>query len=93
MGRRKNNNNNNNSQSSMNITNTITRFQDEEDDTTVSSNLEDSVTAIDKTTEDEAMCDADVSYTDADDDKTSADYYFDSYSHFGMFLFYFLRTP
>lgn len=96
MGRRKNNKSSDNNQSSMKISgsdpdrhqhNTITRFADaEEDDSTVSSILEDSVAApVDGTAiDDEAMCDADVSMLDGEDDKTSADYYFDSYSHFGI---------
>lgn len=99
MGRRKNNKSSDSNQSSMKISgsdpdrhqhNTITRFADaEEDDSTVSSILEDSVAApVDGTAiDDEAMCDADVSMLDGEDDKTSADYYFDSYSHFGIFLF------
>lgn len=96
MGRRKNNKSSDNNESSTKVSdsnpdrqqhNTITRFADaEEDDATASSILDDSVAApVDGTAiEDEAMCDADVSMIDGEDDKTSADYYFDSYSHFGI---------
>lgn len=96
MGRRKNNKSSDNNESSTKVSdsnpdrqqhNTITRFADaEEDDATASSILDDSVEApVDGTAiEDEAMCDADVSMIDGEDDKTSADYYFDSYSHFGI---------
>ncbi|KAH7572167.1 hypothetical protein JRO89_XS04G0214400 [Xanthoceras sorbifolium] len=94
MGRRNNNKKTNNSQSSMNFTNfndqqnTITRFEDAEDETAVTSNLEDSVVATDIATEDESMCDVDGSLVDGGDNKTSADYYFDSYSHFGIHEFH-----
>lgn len=99
MGRRKNNKSSDNNESSTKVSdsnpdrqqhNTITRFADaEEDDATASSILDDSVAApVDGTAiEDEAMCDADVSMIDGEDDKTSADYYFDSYSHFGIYPF------
>lgn len=99
MGRRKNNKSSDNNESSTKVSdsnpdrqqhNTITRFADaEEDDATASSILDDSVEApVDGTAiEDEAMCDADVSMIDGEDDKTSADYYFDSYSHFGIYPF------
>ena len=61
-----------------------------------SSNLEGSIVAVDKAAEDVSMGEPDVSFVDCDgdddDDKTSADYYFDSYSHFGIFSYsyYFL---
>ncbi|KAJ0030487.1 hypothetical protein Pint_13352 [Pistacia integerrima] len=87
MGRRKVKNNDN--QNSMKQQNTSVRFEDEEVETTVSSNLEESVTVADIAIEDEAMCDAGVSLVDGEDDKTSADYYFDSYSHFGIHEFSF----
>ncbi|OAY27156.1 protein arginine N-methyltransferase 1.1 [Manihot esculenta] len=92
MGRRKNNSNNN--QGSMGFTDaqqqgTKNRFHDEDEKlTTQSSNIVDSTVAGDKAIamEDDSMCEADVSFVDDDDDdnKTSADYYFDSYSHFGI---------
>ncbi|XP_031252363.1 probable protein arginine N-methyltransferase 1.2 [Pistacia vera] len=82
MGRRKVKNNDNHN--SMKQQNTSVHFEDEEVETTVSSNLEESVTVADIAIEDEAMCDAGVSLVDGEDDKTSADYYFDSYSHFGI---------
>jgi protein arginine N-methyltransferase 1 len=61
------------------------RFNDEEEEEE-SSNLDDSIVATEKSIaiDDVAMQDPDVSFVDGcDDDKTSADYYFDSYSHFG----------
>lgn len=86
MGRRKNKSNDN--QNSMKQQNNSVCFEDQDVETTGSSNLKESVTAVDITIEDESMCDADVSFVDGEDDKTSADYYFDSYSHFGIFLIY-----
>ncbi|KAK1550215.1 hypothetical protein Q3G72_015597 [Acer saccharum] len=90
MGRR-NNKKNNHGQSSMSFTNpdeplnTVTRFEDAEEEIAVSSNLDDSIVAGDKATEDdESMCDVDGSFVDGGDNKTSADYYFDSYAHFGI---------
>ena len=79
--------NNNNNQSSGTANNRIMhqhlRFEDADEvieDAAESSNL------------DESMCDPNadakepaISFIDADD-KTSADYYFDSYSHFGNFF-------
>lgn len=68
---------------------TKNRFHDEDEElTTQSSNIVDSTVAGDKAIamEDDSMCEADVSFVDDDDNKTSADYYFDSYSHFGNFL-------
>lgn len=81
MGRR--NNDNKKSNNSITPMNTITRFEDAEEETAVSSNP---LTANDIVIEeDESMCDVDRSFVDGgDDDKTSADYYFDSYSHFGI---------
>ncbi|GKV11893.1 hypothetical protein SLEP1_g23111 [Rubroshorea leprosula] len=83
--------NNSNAQSSMNSNQyhgTKTRFQDpDEEDGVESSNLEGSIEVVDRVTEDVTMGgDPDVSFVDCDDgdDKTSADYYFDSYSHFGI---------
>ncbi|KAJ6957672.1 hypothetical protein NC653_039593 [Populus alba x Populus x berolinensis] len=61
------------------------RFNDEEEEEE-SSNLDDSIVATEKSIaiDDVSMQDPDVSFVDGcDDDKTSADYYFDSYSHFG----------
>ncbi|KAE8705882.1 putative protein arginine N-methyltransferase 1 [Hibiscus syriacus] len=86
MGRRKGSNT---AQTSTNSSNqfegTKIRFQDAEDDAvaTDSSNLDESVLAVDKATEDVSMGEPEVSLVDSDD-KTSADYYFDSYSHFGI---------
>ncbi|KAF2285157.1 hypothetical protein GH714_038877 [Hevea brasiliensis] len=90
MGRRKNSNNNN--QGSMGFNNaqhqgTKIRFQGEDEElTTESSNLDESTVTGDKAIamDDDSMCEPDVSFVDGDDDKTSADYYFDSYSHFGI---------
>lgn len=94
MGRRKDNN-----QASSSFNNlhhpqgSKIRFRDDDDDealdeVTESSNLDESMCDLDgsvigrdKATED-STCDLDVSLIDSDD-KTSADYYFDSYSHFG----------
>uniref|UniRef100_A0A6N2N781 Methyltransferase domain-containing protein n=1 Tax=Salix viminalis TaxID=40686 RepID=A0A6N2N781_SALVM len=80
----------NNSQTSMSFSNaqhqaTKIRFNDDEEEE--SSNLDDSIVATDKSiaVDDVSMHDPDVSFVDGcDDDKTSADYYFDSYSHFGI---------
>ncbi|KHG19349.1 Protein arginine N-methyltransferase 1 [Gossypium arboreum] len=62
------------------------RFQDADDKEIASnsSNLDDSIVAVDKASEDVSMGEPDVSFfgCDGEDDKTSADYYFDSYSHF-----------
>ncbi|WCJ42642.1 Protein arginine N-methyltransferase 1.1 [Euphorbia peplus] len=63
---------------------TLTRFEDKDEElATETSNLD---VAGTKPTpmDDESMCEPDVSFVDGDDDKTSADYYFDSYSHFGI---------
>lgn len=38
---------------------------------------------------DESICEASMAFIDSDD-KTSADYYFDSYSHFGNFSLQYL---
>ncbi|XP_057758779.1 protein arginine N-methyltransferase 1.1 isoform X1 [Arachis stenosperma] len=71
MGRRKNNNDNNSMNNHL-------RFQDADEviqDAAESSNLDD-----------QSMCEpepSEPSFIDSDD-KTSADYYFDSYSHFGI---------
>ncbi|PPS17027.1 hypothetical protein GOBAR_AA03545 [Gossypium barbadense] len=89
MGRRKGSNT---AQTSTNSSNqfegTKIRFQDADDDgvATDNSNLDESILAVDKATEDVSMGEPDVSFVDSDagDDKTSADYYFDSYSHFGI---------
>ncbi|MBA0568069.1 hypothetical protein Goshw_017165 [Gossypium schwendimanii] len=87
MGRRKGSNT---AQTSTNSSNqfegTKIRFQDADDDgvATDSSNLDESILAVDKAAEDVSMGEPNVSFVDSDagDDKTSADYYFDSYSHF-----------
>lgn len=53
------------------------------EDTTMSNHFrfEDAEEAVEESSNlDQSMCDIDES-----DDKTSADYYFDSYSHFGIF--------
>ncbi|XVF88691.1 hypothetical protein PTKIN_Ptkin19aG0070600 [Pterospermum kingtungense] len=85
MGRRKSSNTPQ-TNSSNKFEGTRIRFQDadEEEAATDSSNLDDSIVAVDKATEDVSMGEAEVSFVDCDDDKTSADYYFDSYSHFGI---------
>ncbi|KAF5726047.1 protein arginine N-methyltransferase 1.2 [Tripterygium wilfordii] len=87
MGRRKNNNSSSTSQTfNDSHQQQHRRFEDADEDlTTESSNLQDSVVMSDKAMEDDLMCvPEDVSSMDADDGKTSADYYFDSYSHFGI---------
>lgn len=92
MGRRKGSNT---AQTSTNSSNqfegTKIRFQDADDDGVAaeSFNLDESILAVDKATEDISMGEPDVSFVDSDagDDKTSADYYFDSYSHFGIFSY------
>ncbi|KAB1209302.1 putative protein arginine N-methyltransferase 1 [Morella rubra] len=90
MGRRKNGNNVANvSSSSFNsshqLENTRIRFEDPEE-TTESSNLDESMCEADGSDKvaEESTCEPDdVSFVEGDD-KTSADYYFDSYSHFGI---------
>ncbi|XVF34987.1 hypothetical protein REPUB_Repub18cG0105900 [Reevesia pubescens] len=88
MGRRKSSNTTQTwTNSSNRFEGTKIRFQDADDDgaATESSNLDDSIVAVDKATEDVTMGELNVSFVDCDgddDDKTSADYYFDSYSHF-----------
>ncbi|KAJ8766925.1 hypothetical protein K2173_011743 [Erythroxylum novogranatense] len=86
MGRKNNKsniNNNYNSQDSMAFAGTRTRFDDKDEELiTQSSNPEDSGKAI--AIQDESMGEPDVSFVEGDDEKTSADYYFDSYSHFGI---------
>ncbi|KAE7998586.1 hypothetical protein FH972_003117 [Carpinus fangiana] len=76
MGRRKNSNNDTNqSSSSFNSSHQLhdakIRFEDPEETTECS-------------THDESMCEPDDDSLLDGDDKTSADYYFDSYSHFGI---------
>ncbi|XP_052489433.1 probable protein arginine N-methyltransferase 1 [Gossypium raimondii] len=53
---------------------------------TFASNLDDSIVVVDKASEYVSIGEPDVSFfgCDGEDDKTSADYYFDSYSHFGI---------
>uniref|UniRef100_A0A7N2KXT3 Uncharacterized protein n=1 Tax=Quercus lobata TaxID=97700 RepID=A0A7N2KXT3_QUELO len=99
MGRRKNSNDNNMNQSSHShhSHNSKIRFEDpeeeEEETTQCSNNLDESM--CDPECSDKAIDEPnDVSFMDGDD-KTSADYYFDSYSHFGkisFFLSFFLFT-
>uniref|UniRef100_A0A6N2MZY1 Protein arginine N-methyltransferase domain-containing protein n=1 Tax=Salix viminalis TaxID=40686 RepID=A0A6N2MZY1_SALVM len=84
MGRRKNN------QTSMSLNNaqhqaTKICFNDDEEEE--NSNLDDSIVATEKAIamDDVTMSDPNGSFVDGgDDDNTSADYYFDSYSHFGI---------
>ncbi|XP_050219603.1 probable protein arginine N-methyltransferase 1.2 [Mercurialis annua] len=80
MGRRKNNNNNHTSMSQG----TRTRFDDADEELT--STLQKSTLAGDDNAVpmDEVESMAEPSTIDRADDKTSADYYFDSYSHFGI---------
>ncbi|KAF9680454.1 hypothetical protein SADUNF_Sadunf06G0122800 [Salix dunnii] len=82
MGRRKNN------QTSMSLNNAqhqATRICFNDDDEEENSNLDDSIVATEKAIamDDVTMSDPNGSFVDGgDDDNTSADYYFDSYSHF-----------
>lgn len=69
------------------------RFEDADEvieDAAVSSNLDDSICdadgCVDKAVEGSV---GDPMSLEKSDDKTSADYYFDSYSHFGNFSFLF----
>ncbi|XP_062090982.1 probable protein arginine N-methyltransferase 1.2 [Humulus lupulus] len=100
MGRRKSSNTSSSNNQASGTSNdmephvaTKIRFRDEDDEAidaaTESSNHDESmcdvdasVAACDKPAED-PQCEPDVSLPDADE-KTSADYYFDSYSHFGI---------
>ncbi|OIW03986.1 hypothetical protein TanjilG_30262 [Lupinus angustifolius] len=81
MGRRKNNNNQSSNKDMNNNSNNL-RFQDADEvieDVAESSNLDHSMC--------DPVADAEVQPSSLDvlsDDKTSADYYFDSYSHFGI---------
>ncbi|XP_010447845.1 PREDICTED: protein arginine N-methyltransferase 1.1 [Camelina sativa] len=59
--------------------NTKIRFEDADEEEEVA---EGSGVAGEEAAQDESMCDAEAS--DVADDTTSADYYFDSYSHFGI---------
>ncbi|KAJ6698918.1 PROTEIN ARGININE N-METHYLTRANSFERASE [Salix purpurea] len=83
MGRRKNN------QTSMSLNNAqhqATKICFNDDDDEENSNLDDSIVATEKAIamDDVTMSDPNGSFVDGgDDDNTSADYYFDSYSHFG----------
>lgn len=91
MGRKKNSNTSQSSEKNNDTNqnqNTKIRFEasDDLEEPAMSSSPEESAVVSDKITEDVSMCDADASFIDGDDDKTSADYYFDSYSHFGIFL-------
>ncbi|TYG66858.1 hypothetical protein ES288_D05G032300v1 [Gossypium darwinii] len=74
--------------SSNNFEGANIRFRDADDKEIASnsSNLDDSIVAVGKASEDVSMGEPDVSFfgCDGEDDKTSADYYFDSYSHFGI---------
>ncbi|KAE8682574.1 putative protein arginine N-methyltransferase 1 [Hibiscus syriacus] len=89
MGRRKSSDT---AQTTMNSSNNFEgskiRFQDDDEEEIAgySSNLDDSIVAVDKGSEDVSMGEPDFSFfgCEGDDDKTSADYYFDSYSHFGI---------
>ncbi|EXB38812.1 Protein arginine N-methyltransferase 1.1 [Morus notabilis] len=95
MGRRKNNNNQaSGSFGAMESPHESTKicFRDDDDDAdeapdaaTESSNLDESMCDLDVSpvAGDKAVGDQDVPFIDSDD-KTSADYYFDSYSHFGI---------
>ncbi|KAF3486769.1 hypothetical protein F2Q69_00057645 [Brassica cretica] len=57
--------------------NTKIRFEDADEDEAAQGSAEAA------TAQDESMCDAADGTTETTDDTTSADYYFDSYSHFG----------
>ncbi|TYI68146.1 hypothetical protein E1A91_D08G069000v1, partial [Gossypium mustelinum] len=74
--------------SSNNFEGANIRFRDADDKEIASnsSNLDDSIVVVDKTSEYVSMGEPDISFfgCDGEDDKTSADYYFDSYSHFGI---------
>ena len=78
----KNNNNNNNNEEEEFVSfghnlNTKIRFEDADEDEAAQGSAEAA------TAQDESMCDAADGTTEMADDTTSADYYFDSYSHFG----------
>ncbi|KAJ0263067.1 Protein arginine N-methyltransferase 1.1 [Hirschfeldia incana] len=73
-----NNNNNNNNEEEEFVSfghnlNTKIRFEDEA-----------AQASAEAAPQDESMCDAAETTTEVTDDTTSADYYFDSYSHFGI---------
>ncbi|KAJ6331056.1 hypothetical protein OIU76_009619 [Salix suchowensis] len=84
MGRRKNNQN---SMSLNNAQHQATKICFNDDEEEENSNLDDSIVATEKAIamDDVTMSDPNGSFVDGgDDDNTSADYYFDSYSHFGI---------
>ncbi|XP_010541026.1 PREDICTED: protein arginine N-methyltransferase 1.1 [Tarenaya hassleriana] len=60
------------------------RFEDADEDQVAEEVM--TCSNVDEAVQDESMCDAgeDADTDDVSDDKTSADYYFDSYSHFGI---------
>uniref|UniRef100_A0A2N9GCT2 Uncharacterized protein n=1 Tax=Fagus sylvatica TaxID=28930 RepID=A0A2N9GCT2_FAGSY len=77
---------------SSQLHNTKIRFEDpeEEETTQCTNNLDESMCDPDVSDKaiDESLCvPDDVSFVDGDD-KTSADYYFDSYYHFGKIPFF-----
>ncbi|KAF5945678.1 hypothetical protein HYC85_015906 [Camellia sinensis] len=59
-----------------------TRFEYEDDEVDQDETLDEAITETSNLEDDALMCDPDESVIGAD--KTSADYYFDSYSHFGI---------
>ncbi|KAK4396936.1 protein arginine N-methyltransferase 1.1 [Sesamum angolense] len=70
-------------QNNVDIKNQPTKIRFEYDDDEEAGTLEEVATESSNLEEDTAMCEPEDSFA-AGDDKTSADYYFDSYSHFGI---------
>lgn len=66
------------------------RFEYDEEEEEEAETLEDAAAESSNLDEDSTMCEQD---SVARDDKTSADYYFDSYSHFGNCFFLRLYFP
>ncbi|KAK6147761.1 hypothetical protein DH2020_018673 [Rehmannia glutinosa] len=78
-----NNGDTNDSQNLPVTTNQPTKIRFEYDDDEGAETIEEVATESSNLEEDSAMCEPEGSLV-ASDDKTSADYYFDSYSHFGI---------
>lgn len=70
-------------QNNVDVKNQPTKIRFEYDDDEEAGTLEEVATESSNLEEDTAMCEPEDSFA-AGDDKTSADYYFDSYSHFGI---------
>lgn len=82
----------NDSQNLAVTTNQPTKIRFEYDDDEEAETIEEVATESSNLEEDSTMCEPEDSLV-AGDDKTSADYYFDSYSHFGNYFLLRLLFP